>query len=162
MVAVRVAQVGLDPATNSPVVVLRELEGERVLPILIGPAEASAIAMELQGVRPPRPLTHDLLKRLILGLGGELRRVVIADLREDTYFAELEVRRGDEVIQVDARPSDSIAVALRLQAPIFLADALFDRQAQSPAEGAPRPDGADLLRAYLENLDPQDLGRFQP
>jgi bifunctional DNase/RNase len=161
MVAVQVAQVGIDPATSSPVVLLRELGGERVLPILVGPAEATAIALELQGVRPPRPMTHDLIKRLIVGLGAEVRRVVISDLREDTYFAELEVRRGDEVVRLDARPSDSIAIALRLGAPIFLSDELFDRRARSAGEGGP-PDGADILRAYLENLDPQDLGRFKP
>lgn len=161
MIAVRVAQVGLDPATNSPVVLLREEEGDRVLPILIGPAEAGAIAMELQGLRPQRPMTHDLIKRLIVGLGGELRRVLIADLREDTYFAELELIREGEVIRVDARPSDSIAVALRLQAPIFLADSLLEGRSPA-ADDPPPPDGAELLRTYLENLDPQDLGRFQP
>lgn len=162
MIAVRVEQVGIDPATNTPVVLLREVAGDRVLPILIGPSEASAIAMELQGIRPPRPMTHDLLKRLIIGLGGELRQVVIGDLRHDTYFAELELRRADEVVRVDARPSDSIAIALRLQAPIYLAEELLDRRPAPPGEGAPSPDGADLLRNYLENLDPQDLGRFQP
>ena len=161
MIAVRVAQVGLDPATNSPVVLLREEDGDRVLPILIGPAEAGAIAMELQGIRPQRPMTHDLVKRLILGLGGELRRVLIADLRDDTYFAELELVREGEVIRVDARPSDGIAIALRLQAPIFLADQLLEGRSPSPLDPPP-PDGAALLRSYLENLDPQDLGRFQP
>lgn len=161
MIAVRVAQVGLDPTTNSPVVLLREEDGDRVLPILIGPAEAGAIAMELQGLRPERPMTHDLVKRLIVGLGGELRRVIIGDLRQDTYFAELELVRAGEVIRVDARPSDSIAVALRLQAPIFLADALLEGRSPLPGDPAP-PDGAELLRSYLENLDPQDLGRFQP
>jgi bifunctional DNase/RNase len=160
VIQVRVAQVGLDPATNSPVVLLREEGGDRVLPILIGPAEAGAIAMELQGIRPHRPMTHDLIKRLILGLGGELRRVVIADLREDTYYAELEVHRDGEVVRVDARPSDSIAIALRLQAPIFLAETLLDQRGGTAQD--PPPDGAELLRNYLENLDPQDLGRFQP
>lgn len=162
MVAVQVAQVGLDPASNSPVVLLREVDGERVLPIIIGPAEAGAIAMEMQGIRPPRPMTHDLAKRIIAGLGGELRQVVIRDLREDTYFAELELRRGDEVVRIDARPSDSIAIALRLNAPIFLADELFDRRSRAPADGSGPPDGADILRNYLQNLDPQDLGRFKP
>jgi len=161
VIAVRVAQVGLDPATNSPVVLLREEAGDRVLPILIAPAEAGAIAMELQGIRPQLPMTHDLVKRLIVGLGGELRRVLIGDLRGDTYFAELEIVREAEVIRVDARPSDSIAVALRLQAPIFLADQLLEGRSPSPSDPPP-PDGAELLRSYLENLDPQDLGRFQP
>lgn len=162
MIPVQVAQVGLDPASNSPVVLLREVDGDRLLPIMIGPAEASAIALELQGIRPPRPMTHDLVKRVILGFGGELRRVVIGDMRHDTYFAELELRRGDEVVRIDARPSDSIAVALRCGAPIFLADDLFDRRGITPGEGGTPPDGADILRTYLENLDPQDLGRFTP
>ncbi len=161
MIAVRVAQVGLDPASNSPVVLLREQDGDRVLPILVGPAEAGAIAMELQGIRPQRPMTHDLIKRMIVGLGGELRRVVIAELRENTYFAELELVRAGEVIRIDARPSDSIAVALRFQAPIYLADELLEGRSPSPSDPPP-PDGAALLRSYLENLDPQDLGRFQP
>ena len=117
MIEVTVAHLGLDRSTNTPVVILREKEGARVLPIWIGPAEASAIAMELQGMKAQRPLTHDLLKQVIIGLGGDLRRVVISAVKENTYFAELLIRRDDHVFQVDARPSDSIALALRLRRP---------------------------------------------
>ena len=116
MIEVTVAHLGLDRSTNTPVVILREKEGARVLPIWIGPAEASAIAMELQGMKAQRPLTHDLLKQVIIGLGGDLRRVVISAVKENTYFAELLIRRDEHVFQVDARPSDSIALALRLGA----------------------------------------------
>jgi len=122
VIQVRVAHLGLDRTTNTPVVILQEQEGERVLPIWIGPAEASAIAMELAGVKFARPLTHDLLKQVILGLGADLRKVIITQVKENTYYAELHIYRGDAVIQIDARPSDSIAVALRLKAPIFTSD----------------------------------------
>src|SRR3989442_1464096 len=106
-IQVRVAHLGLDRTTNTPVVILQEQEGERVLPIWIGPAEASAIAMELAGVKFARPLTHDLLKQVILGLGADLRKVIITQVKDNTYFAELHIYRGDAVIQIDARPSDS-------------------------------------------------------
>lgn len=161
MIRMSVAHLGVDRSTNSPVVVLREVGGERTLPIWIGTNEANAIAMELQGMKPERPMTHDLLRHLISGLGGELRRVQITDLRDDTYFAELLIMRGEEVVQVDARPSDSIALALRCNAPIFTTDSLLDR----PSTTASAPDQTvdpDALRRYLEKLDPQDFGRFQP
>lgn len=154
---------GLDQNTNSPVVLLREKEGERVLPIWIGPAEASAIAMELQGLKAQRPMTHDLLKHVIMGLGGELRRVTITSVRDNTYFAELLLRREGQVVQVDARPSDSIALALRLNAPIFTSDDLLDQR--GPEGGSPAPErrmDAESLKQYLEKLDPQDFGRFTP
>src|SRR5688500_11119175 len=122
MIEVTVADLGLDRTTNTPVVILREKEGARVLPIWIGPAEASAIAMELQGMKAQRPLTHDLLKQILVGLGGDLRRVVISSVKENTYFAELLIRREDHVFQVDARRSASIALALRTHAPISSRD----------------------------------------
>lgn len=157
------AHLGLDQTTNSPVVLLKEKDGERVLPIWIGPAEASAIAMELQGVKAQRPMTHDLLKHVMLGLGGELRRVTITNVRDNTYFAELLIRRDEQVVQVDARPSDSIALALRLRAPIFTTDDLLDHSGTDtgPAAAERRLD-ADSLKQYLEKLDPQDFGRFTP
>ncbi len=161
----RVAHLGLDRSSNSPVVVLQEEEGSRVLPIWIGPAEASAIAMELGGVKFARPLTHDLLKQVIVGLGGELRKVVITGVRESTYYAELHIHRdGHDVFQVDARPSDSIALALRLHAPIFAASALLDLVApdaiETPGEGGGL--AADDLKSHLQNLDPEDFGKFTP
>lgn len=168
MIEVRVANVGLDRTTNSPVVILRERDGERVLPIWIGPAEANAIMMELAGMKFQRPLTHDLLKHVIVGLGAELRRVVITQVKDNTYFAELQLRRGDQAVQVDARPSDSIALALRLTAPIFTNEDLLQEAAVETAEGGegPEPGPATLdpeqLKAYLQNLDPEDFGKFTP
>jgi bifunctional DNase/RNase len=163
MIEIQVAHLGLDQATNSPVVLLREKDGERVLHIWIGPAEASAIAMELQGVRAQRPMTHDLLKQVIVGLGGDLRRVTITRVQDNTYFAELLIRREEQLVQVDARPSDSIALALRLHAPIFTTEDLLER---TGAEGGPpapeRRLDAESLKQHLEKLDPQDFGRFTP
>src|SRR3989475_10867947 len=118
MLEVRVAHLGLDRTTNTPVVILQEKEGERVLPIWIGPAEASAIAMELAGGKFSRPLTHDLLKQVIIGLGADLRKVIITQVKDNTYYAEMHIYRGDAGIQIDARPSDSSAVGLRVRAPV--------------------------------------------
>jgi len=164
----------LDRTTNTPVVILQEQEGERVLPIWIGPAEASAIAMELAGVKFARPLTHDLLKQVILGLGADLRKVIITQVKDNTYYAELHIYRGDAVIQIDARPSDSIAVALRLKAPIFTSESLLGLTSVETGEGgeagAGGPGGGapgqtldpDALKTYLQNLDPEDFGKFTP
>jgi bifunctional DNase/RNase len=167
VIEVRVAHLGLDRTTNTPVVILQEREGERVLPIWIGPAEASAIAMELAGVKFARPLTHDLLKQLIVGLGAELRKVIITQVKDNTYFAELHIYRGDTVIQIDARPSDSIALALRLKTPIFTSDSLLavtavDTGDQSGQSGGTTPLDTDQLKTYLQNLDPEDFGKFTP
>ncbi|NIM52070.1 MAG: bifunctional nuclease family protein [Gemmatimonadales bacterium] len=165
MIEVKVAHLGLDRATNTPVVILQEKEGERVLPIWIGPAEASAIAMELGGVKFSRPLTHDLVKQIVLGLGADLKRVLISQVKENTYYAELHLHRDDHVIQIDARPSDSIAVALRLKAPIFTQESLLELTTIDTVDPVtPDSDKMDpeSLKTYLENLDPQDFGKFTP
>ncbi len=163
MIEVVVAQLGLDRNTNSPVVILREKDGTRVLPIWIGPAEASAIAMEMQGVHPSRPMTHDLLKSVIVGLDATVRRIVISGLKEKTYFAEIWLARGESAIQIDARPSDSIALALRVNATIFTEDRLLEESGDEDA--SPRPDpslDAQTLKAHLERMNPEDFGKFQP
>ncbi len=156
------ARLGVDRTTNSPVIVLRETVGERVLPVWIGAPEANAIAMAMQGIQPARPITHDLFRHVVEGLGGELLRVAITEVRNSTYHAELLFRRGErELTAIDARPSDAIAVALRSSAPILVATSLLrDADAAEPEAG----DGLDssALRAHLEQLDPQDFGRFRP
>jgi bifunctional DNase/RNase len=163
MIEVTVAQLGLDRATNSPVVILREKDGSRVLPIWIGPAEASAIAMEMQGIKPPRPMTHDLLKTVIAGLGASMQRVHISAIKEKTYFAELWLARDDHLFQLDARPSDSIALALRMNAPIFTEPDLLEHADDESTSSTPDPSAeAERLRAWLEKMDPEDFGKFQP
>src|SRR6476661_3782367 len=119
MVEVVVARLGVDQSNQSFVVILREREGKRLLPIWIGQPEAESIVMQMQNIKRARPLTHDLCKSLIVGLGASLRRVQITRVEKNTYFAELHISRGDAIVHVDARPSDSIAIALRLDAPIF-------------------------------------------
>ncbi|MDQ6925504.1 MAG: bifunctional nuclease family protein, partial [Candidatus Eremiobacteraeota bacterium] len=119
MVEVAISRLGLDSSTNSYVVILQEKDGRRVLPIWIGHAEAESIAMHLNGAKRERPLTHDLCKSLIVGLGGTLQRVQITKVQQRTYFAELHLQGPTGVVRVDARPSDSIAVAVRLGAPIY-------------------------------------------
>lgn len=173
---VRVASLGLDKASNTPVVILQELDGERVLPIWIGPGEASAIAMELAGMKFSRPLTHDLFAAMLQGLGTELQRVLITKVVDNTYHAELILRRDGDVVSIDARPSDSIAIALRAKAPIFAHDDLLEQasieiQSSEIEPGdvsdyaeAEEPKGmdADQLKEYLKKLNPEDFGRFTP
>jgi uncharacterized protein len=173
MIEVQVQSLGIDQISKSPVVILQELEGERVLPIWIGPGEASAIAMELAGMKFARPLTHDLTASLIRTLGGSLTRVTITRVQENTYYAELLIQRGSEVFAIDARPSDSIAIALRLRAPVFTTEDLLsinpihiEPGEGLEAEAAPSaPDEsltAEQLKEYLKKLNPEDLGRFNP
>jgi bifunctional DNase/RNase len=176
LVEVRVQSLGLDRSSNTPVVILEEVGGDRVLPIWIGPGEASAIAMQLAEMEFSRPLTHDLLVAVLNGLGGNLRKVIITRVEKNTYYAELIIHRNGEVISVDARPSDSIAVALRVDARIFAQDDLLERASieiseeeatTSPGEAkrkqAPseRMD-AEELKEYLRRLNPEDFGRFTP
>jgi len=156
---------GVERNTNTPIVVLQERDGDRMIPIYIGHAEANAIAMELADVKFERPLTHDLMQQVIVGLGAQLSQVVLTRVEKSTYYAELHLRRDDHVVQIDARPSDSIAIALRLKAPIFAAEDLLTA---TSAEESVTPDvsseslDSDALKKYLENLDPEDFGKFTP
>lgn len=175
MVEVTVQSLGLDRTSNTPVVILQEKAGTRVLPIWIGPSEASAIAMELAGMKFSRPLTHDLFGSVISGLGGSLQRVLITRVVENTYFAELIIQRGAELFSIDARPSDSIAIALRLGATIYTSDELLDNNTIEIAESSEfeppgdaeeeRAEGglrAEELKEYLRRMNPEDFGRFTP
>lgn len=172
MVEVTVARLGVDKATDTHVVILREKEGRRLLPIWIGKTEADAIIMELNDIARERPLTHDLCKSLILALGGALRRVTITRVVKSTYYAELEIEGAEGVVTIDARPSDSIAIALRLDAPIYAPDALLtvvdtadddDAEESMPLPPPPSPElTAAQLKAYLAALRPEDFGKFSP
>jgi bifunctional DNase/RNase len=131
-VEVRVGVVGLDPRTDSPVVVLRERDGERSLPIWIGTAEARSIAIQLEELELPRPNTHDLAQRLLASLDARLDRTVVTDLQRGTYFAVMVVRTGDRQLEIDARPSDAIAIALRMGAPLYVREGLFEPESEAP------------------------------
>jgi bifunctional DNase/RNase len=170
MVEVTVARLGLDSSTNSYVVILQEKGGSRLLPIWIGQPEAESIAMHINNIKRDRPLTHDLCKNLIVALRGQLRRVQITKVQKSTYFAELHVMQGDSLVQIDARPSDSIAIALRLSAPIFAQETLLtaadgdeDGESDGPDFDAAKSAeelNAEQLKQYLENLRPEDFGKF--
>jgi bifunctional DNase/RNase len=167
-----VQSLGLDRSSDTPVVILQELTGERVLPIWIGPSEASAIAMHLAEMEFSRPLTHDLVVSVLKGLGGVLQKVIITRVEKSTYYAELIVQRNGEVISLDARPSDSIAVALRVDARIFAQDELLQHstiQISEDESTAPPVDeesskvmGPEELKEHLRRLNPEDFGRFTP
>ncbi|HET7276238.1 MAG TPA: bifunctional nuclease family protein [Longimicrobiaceae bacterium] len=172
MIEIKVQSLGLDQVSKSPVVILQEIEGTRVLPIWIGPAEASAIAMELAGMTFARPLTHDLAASMLRGMGGELKRVLITRVQDNTYFAEMVIERGEEMFSLDARPSDAIAIALRTESRLFTTDGLLaaggveieDASAEDAGVGSEGAQGmtAEELQEYLKKMNPEDLGRFNP
>lgn len=146
----------IDPATNTPIVLLRDAANEKVLPIWVGPVEANAIALQIENVATPRPMTHDLLRNVLEELGATLTRVVISELRESTFFAYLELHRKGEPLLIDARPSDALALALRTKTPIFVEARVLEhaRPVEIPADESDR----DRLQKWLESLDPDDLG----
>jgi bifunctional DNase/RNase len=146
----------MDPLTNLPIVVLRDADGDRVLPIWVGPVEANAIALQVENVAAPRPMTHDLLRHVLAELGATLTRVVIADLQDNTFFAYLELKRGSEVHFVDARPSDALALSIRTRTPVFVDSKVLD-QART-VEVSPENADRERLQKWLESLDPDDLG----
>jgi bifunctional DNase/RNase len=154
----------LDPTSDVPVVILREEEGTVFLPIWIGVFEANAIALALEGVQPPRPMTHDLLRSVVSGLGAELVRVEIHSLIEGTFHARLRLRRrvgsepGAEELEIDSRPSDAVALALRVGAPIWIARAVLDGALST--QKASQAEDDRKLREWLENARPEDLGKY--
>lgn len=166
---VEVMRLGMDRASNAYVVILREKGGEKLLPIWIGQPEAESIVIEMHQMHRERPLTHDLCKNLIVHLGATLRRVHITRVAARTYYAELHLASRDGSVIVDARPSDSIAIALRFRAPMYVAESLLtaavieeaEETSEPESEGEYRPMSAEELKAYLENLRPEDFGKFR-
>ncbi|HEY0784465.1 MAG TPA: bifunctional nuclease family protein [Acidobacteriaceae bacterium] len=149
----------VDPSTQQPIVILKDLEGSAVLPIWVGLFEASAIALEVEKASTPRPMTHDLLRNMIQGLNAQVQRVVVSELRNDTFFAVIWLQQGGETITIDARPSDALALALRADCPIFVSEDVL-RTAKvipSPADQASPED----LKSLLENLNDEDFGRYK-
>jgi len=148
----------LDPTSNVPIVILRDEEGSEYLPIWIGVFEANAIALKLEGVEPPRPMTHDLMVSLIASLKAQVVRIVICDLQESTFHARVVLQSRSGEIEVDARPSDAIALALRVEAPIFVNEQVF-RKAKTADSGDPSSD-EERLKKWFEEVDPDDLGKY--
>jgi bifunctional DNase/RNase len=170
MIEVVVTRLGLDASTQSYVVVLQEKNGPRLLPIWIGQAEAESIVVHMKDMKRARPWTHDLCRSLIIGMGATLRRVQVTRVENNTYYAEMHLERDGNVVHIDARPSDSIAIALRLDAPIFAAESLLVHEEESDesdfdvSKSEAAREAAELsaeqLKEYLEHLRPEDFGKF--
>jgi uncharacterized protein len=149
----------LDPVTNDPIIILRDQDGQRVLPIWVGAAEANAIGLQIENVVPQRPLTHDLLRDVIHALDGAVDKVVVCDLKENTFYALVHLVVRGEPVTIDARPSDAIALALRARAPIFVEESVIERARTS--ESVPERATAQRLQKWLESLDSDDLGKYK-
>ena len=146
----------VDPISNMPIVILRDKEGTRTLPIWVGMSEANAIALQIENIATPRPMTHDLLRNVIHDLKASVEKIVVCDLQDGTFYALIYLRVNGESLAIDSRPSDAIALALRTRAPIFVEEAVID-SAKTVDVGTDKSD-ADRLQKYLESLDPDDLG----
>jgi bifunctional DNase/RNase len=158
MIEMTVSGLAIDERTHTPVVLLKEKTGARMLPIWIGPSEASAIAIELTGRKFQRPLTHDLLKTVIDGLEAKVPKIAIVELRDKTYFAKVYLERGDEVLAIDARPSDCIALALRTRSPIFVNEDLLREEDAAEEIGGEK--SMEELQRSLEDMDPEEFGKL--
>lgn len=158
MIEMQVGGLGFDPRNISPIVLLRDQEELNFLPIWIGIFEAAAIAMELQNVKPPRPMTHDLLKTFIEKLGGNIQKVIINDIKEGTFFASIEVDKGETKVNVDARPSDAIALAVRCHAPIYVSEIVMMQAKLVNAEKD--AEETQKLKNFIENMRPEDFTKY--
>jgi uncharacterized protein len=157
MIEMELAGVRVELPTNQPIVLLKEKEGERYLPIWIGAAEAAAIALALQGVVTPRPMTHDLLKNILEDLGVTVNRIVVTELREGTFFAQLDIHRNGDSLEISSRPSDAIALAVRMTVPIYASeDVLSEASILIPGD---EDEEVEKFREFLENVTPED---FEP
>jgi uncharacterized protein len=158
MVRMEVKGLLMDPVSNMPVVVLRDQADGVFLPIWVGIFEANAIALEMEKVATPRPMTHDLLRNVLVELGTQVDRIVINDLRENTFFARIFLSRGGQSWEVDSRPSDAIALALRAKAEIWVEEEVLEKSRASKGEGDQDP---DRLRKWLEEVNPEELGKYK-
>jgi uncharacterized protein len=149
----------MDPVTNMPVVVLKDNDGGSILPIWVGIYEANAIALEIEKVQTPRPMTHDLLKNVLLGLQVHVNKVVVNELKDDTFYALIWLEREGQLMAVDSRPSDALALALRLDCPIFVEEEVLKHSRVSTASAEKTSN--EELRKWLENLNDEDLGRYK-
>jgi hypothetical protein len=149
----------MDPVTNMPIVILKDVDGNSVLPIWVGVYEANAIALEIEKVTTPRPMTHDLIKNLLMGLGSGLRKVVVSELKDDTFYAVIWMEREGEMIAIDSRPSDALALALRLDCPIYVEEDVLKSSKVSNAVSDKA--NSEELRRWLENLGDEDLGQYK-
>src|SRR5262245_10394215 len=149
----------VDPITNMPIVILRDKEGQRVLPIWVGIFEANAIALQIENISTPRPMTHDLLRNVIKDLNATVQKIVVSDIQENTFYAVIYLLFAGETVTIDARPSDAIALALRTRAPIFVEETVIDNA--KSVDFTTEKTEASRLHKWLESLDPDELGKYK-
>ncbi len=149
----------MDPVTNMPIVILKDLDGKSVLPIWVGVYEANAIALEIEKVATPRPMTHDLIKNVFLGLTTGVHKVVVSELKDDTFYALIWVEQNGDLIAIDSRPSDALAIALRLDCPIYVEDDVL--KSSKVSGGVSDKANSEELGRWLENLSDEDLGQYK-
>jgi uncharacterized protein len=158
-VEMRIRGLLLDPVTNTPIVILKDANSDTVLPIWVGVYEANAIALEIEKVSTPRPMTHDLIKNVLTGLDAHVHKVVVTELKEDTFYAVIWMEREGRVVSVDSRPSDALALALRVDCPIYVDDEVLKNSKK--AASASDPATSEELRKWLEGLGDEDLGKYR-
>lgn len=161
MLEMQVKGLTLDPLTNMPIVILKDLEGERALPIWVGIFEANAIALEMESVPTPRPMTHDLIKNILEGMQTTVTRIVVNDLKDNTFYAVIFLSLNGNEVPVDSRPSDAIALALRVSAPIFVAKKVLDEARSIDLSDPELQDDKEKWKEWLENLRPEDFGKYE-
>jgi bifunctional DNase/RNase len=149
----------IDPITNMPIVILKDKAGDRVLPIWVGVFEANAIALQIENISTPRPMTHDLIKNILSEIEADVQRIVVSDLRDNTFYAMIYLDRDGETIAIDARPSDAIALALRTRSPIFVEDSVVD--SAKGLDLSKESTDSERLQKWLEGLNPDDLGKYK-
>jgi hypothetical protein len=159
LIRMTVRGIALDPITNMPIIILKDMEEKRALPIWVGIFEANAIALELEKIATPRPMTHDLIKNILDGLGATVQQIVVNDLKDNTFFAVIEVSYNGNTVNIDARPSDAIALALRVNAPIFVTEKVVSKA--KTMDIAEEKEETDRWKEWLENLKPEDFGKYK-
>ena len=158
-VEMKIRTLMMDPVTQMPIVILRDMSGDTILPIWVGPFEANAIALEIEKVATARPMTHDLIKTVLAGLSTNVQKVVVSELKDETFYALIWLEKDGELISVDARPSDALALALRLDCPIYVDDDVL-KTSKLTAQGGERVNNEELKR-WLEGLNDEDFGRYK-
>lgn len=161
MLEMKVEGLTLDPITNMPIIILKDLTGKKALPIWVGVFEANAIALEMEQVSTPRPMTHDLIKNIIDGLDAKIDHVMVNDLKDNTFYAVISIVLNGNKFNIDSRPSDAIAVALRAKAPIYVAEKVIEEAKSIDLSESIKDDDSEQWKKWLENLNPEDFGKYE-
>lgn len=162
MVEMKVEGLTLDPLTNMPIIILKDLDGNRALPIWVGFFEANAIALEIEKIATPRPMTHDLMKNLISDMKAEIKHILVSELKDNTFYAVINMMSGGTTLKIDSRPSDAIALALRVKAPIYVNEAVIEaaKSLDLPDTSKANTEDKDQWKKWLDNIKPQDFGNL--